>query len=158
MDSLLSTPELSGLGAVAGLVSHWTYFIRGEHHRRTRLYLLLAVAMPVVIATAQVYSLHLDSRVAVKATAIFVTSFWFSLWTSVLAYRLFFHPLRRFPGPMLAKTSKFYHACLVWKKNNFEILQELHEKYGPVLRIGMSSVLLHSIQGSLIQSHLLRAK
>lgn len=52
-------------------------------------------------------------------------------------YRLFFHPLRKFPGPRLAAATLwyefYYDVCregqLIWK------IQEMHEEYGPIVRI-----------------------
>lgn len=60
----------------------------------------------------------------------------FTLWALYLltgaVYRLYFHPLARFPGPKLAALTKwyeFYHdivhkGCFIWK------LEELHDRYG----------------------------
>jgi hypothetical protein len=53
-------------------------------------------------------------------------------WTALTVYRLYLHPLRKFPGPKLAAASRwfeFYHdivhkGCFIWK------IQELHERYG----------------------------
>ncbi|KAJ5159394.1 uncharacterized protein N7482_006398 [Penicillium canariense] len=53
-------------------------------------------------------------------------------------YRLYWHPLRRFPGPKLAATSRmyeFYHNVVhngryLWK------IEELHKQYGSILRVG----------------------
>ena len=47
-------------------------------------------------------------------------------------YRIYFHPLAKFPGPKVAALTKwyeFYHdiihkGCFIWK------LQELHDRYG----------------------------
>lgn len=70
-----------------------------------------------------------------------------SVWASSVAwvvyliagviYRLYFHPLAQFPGPKLAAATgwyEFYHdivkrGCFIWK------IQELHDKYGPIVRI-----------------------
>src|ERR1700761_4503937 len=59
-----------------------------------------------------------------------------TLWLLYLSiggvYRLYFHPLAKFPGPKLAALTRwyeFYHdiihqGCFIWK------LQELHNQYG----------------------------
>lgn len=65
-----------------------------------------------------------------------LTCFALSLATSMLVYRTFFHRLRRFPGPFVARLSKF-HA--VYLSRNFQYnleLQKQHEKYGDIVRTG----------------------
>ncbi|KAI1620452.1 putative cytochrome P450 [Exophiala viscosa] len=62
---------------------------------------------------------------------------WFVYLTSLAIYRLYFHPLAKFPGPKIAALTgwyEFYHdiihkGCFIWK------LKELHDKYGPIIRI-----------------------
>ncbi|KAK5954220.1 hypothetical protein OHC33_004793 [Knufia fluminis] len=52
-------------------------------------------------------------------------------------YRLYFHPLAKFPGPRLAKLTgwyEFYHDIIhrghfIWQ------IQKLHDEYGPIVRI-----------------------
>ena len=60
----------------------------------------------------------------------------FALWVLYLLtgaiYRLYFHPLAKFPGPKLAGLTKWYEfyydivhtGCFIWK------LDELHNHYG----------------------------
>lgn len=55
----------------------------------------------------------------------------------MLIYRSFFHRLHPFPGPPLARTSKFYHCLKLGKMNNFRKLAGWHEEYGDFVRIGM---------------------
>ncbi|KAI3616665.1 cytochrome [Moniliophthora roreri] len=57
---------------------------------------------------------------------------------AVGAYRLFLHPLRKFPGPKLAALTTFYRAYHdVVKDGKFVYhLQDLHKVYGPVVRVG----------------------
>ncbi|EKM57484.1 uncharacterized protein PHACADRAFT_206389 [Phanerochaete carnosa HHB-10118-sp] len=52
-------------------------------------------------------------------------------------YRSFFHPLARFPGPKLAAATYWYSTYYeVWKDGALiEHLEELHKRYGPVVRI-----------------------
>ncbi|KAK1226931.1 hypothetical protein PQX77_010102 [Marasmius sp. AFHP31] len=54
-----------------------------------------------------------------------------------LVYRIFFHPLRRFPGPTLAACTKYYRGYhdIVQNGGWLEQLDKLHRLYGPVVRV-----------------------
>ncbi|GLB34094.1 putative cytochrome P450 [Lyophyllum shimeji] len=66
-----------------------------------------------------------------------VSAFVFGLCASVVAYRLSpWHPLATYPGPRLAKLSKWYMSFWVAKGTRHLKLQELHRIYGPWVRIG----------------------
>lgn len=56
---------------------------------------------------------------------------------SLTVYRLFFHPLSRFPGPKIAAITvwyEFYYDGIQRGRYTFEI-QRMHDEYGPVVRI-----------------------
>ncbi|KAI1137268.1 cytochrome P450 [Hypoxylon sp. FL0543] len=56
---------------------------------------------------------------------------------SIAFYRLFLHPLARFPGPKLAAVTRWYEGYYDVIQNGqytFKI-GELHKKYGPIIRI-----------------------
>ncbi|KAK6844451.1 hypothetical protein PG995_014561 [Apiospora arundinis] len=58
-------------------------------------------------------------------------------FSTLSIYRLFFHPLARFPGPKLAAITRYYEAYYDLIRNGqytFKIA-ELHKKYGPIIRI-----------------------
>ncbi|KAH7211342.1 cytochrome P450 monooxygenase [Fusarium oxysporum] len=56
------------------------------------------------------------------------------LWGVV--YRLFFHPVAKYPGPFLNKISIIPCIWYAIKGNRHLILAELHEQYGDVVRYG----------------------
>lgn len=53
-------------------------------------------------------------------------------WTTVVVYRLYFHPLAKFPGPKIAAATQLYeeyYDALKGGQYMFKIA-ELHRKYG----------------------------
>ncbi|KAI0485459.1 isotrichodermin C-15 hydroxylase [Xylaria cf. heliscus] len=59
------------------------------------------------------------------------------IWqAATVIYNIYFHPLRKYPGPFLQRAAKlpwsFQHAIGVQAHRT----QKLHERYGPVVRIG----------------------
>ncbi len=76
-------------------------------------------------------------------------SFWaeqytYYYWTQALIawhvatviYNLYFHPLRSFPGPLLQRASVLPWAMQHASGTQAFCTQRLHDKYGPVVRIG----------------------
>ncbi|KAK2488071.1 Cytochrome P450 monooxygenase fck2, partial [Fusarium oxysporum f. sp. albedinis] len=59
------------------------------------------------------------------------------LFTSMLIYRGFFHPLKGYPGPFFSRFSSLYITFQVFKNRRlFEELQLFHKTYGDIVRIG----------------------
>ncbi|KAI9644280.1 hypothetical protein NHQ30_007636 [Ciborinia camelliae] len=59
-----------------------------------------------------------------------------------VVYRLYFHPLSKFPGPKLAAAtlwSEFYYECILSGQYFIKIAQ-WHEQYGPIIRIGPNEI------------------
>ncbi|KAJ0107668.1 hypothetical protein J7T55_010274 [Diaporthe amygdali] len=59
---------------------------------------------------------------------------------SITIYRVFFHPLRHIPGPVSCKISMWTWVHADWNGKRADIIRELHEKYGSVVRIGPREV------------------
>lgn len=71
------------------------------------------------------------------AATLFLT-FWSSLWIYIALYRIFFHPLRRYPGPLGASLSKWYAVYSVVKSRwrYYRVQQDLQKQYGDYVRTG----------------------
>ncbi|KAF3763170.1 cytochrome P450 [Cryphonectria parasitica EP155] len=60
--------------------------------------------------------------------------------TAVVLYRLFLHPLSSHPGPLLARSTDLYQLWHSYRGDRHLELWRLHQRYGPVVRIGPDSL------------------
>lgn len=118
--------------------------VRNREFDRYPFSLLLVVIASHVVLTI---ILHYDSNndivtlwQAQKLAFGLVSTVVVSLWTNILIYRAFFHPLRNFPGPFGARLSKFWSLGKVVesKVRWYQVVGELKEKYGDYVRTGMN--------------------
>ncbi|KAF1816634.1 cytochrome P450 [Eremomyces bilateralis CBS 781.70] len=81
---------------------------------------------------------------SIPQTLSLVISFLSALSSSVLFYRLIapWHPLHHVPGPFLAKCSQVWLFSRLYKGRPRVDQRVLHEKYGPIVRIGPNEVSL----------------
>ncbi|KAI0903280.1 putative cytochrome P450 [Ustulina deusta] len=57
-------------------------------------------------------------------------------WLCIVIYRVALSPLAKFPGPKLAAATGWYEGYFDIRKANFPaVLEQLHDKYGPIVRI-----------------------
>ena len=74
-------------------------------------------------------------------TAWSYTVFYVGLLLFVVRYRLSSnHPLAQYPGPTILKITKLWGAWIAYKGKTNIYLKELHDKYGPTIRIGESFI------------------
>ena len=128
------------LAGVIGLSIHLLYFRRFEHHMYGGSYVQLGASLIAgcTFWLARTYSIPLSAafeRVFCHAVALLT-----GLYSSLLAYRLFWHPLRRFPGPFGARISSLWLSTQLKNGNAHKKMLELHRQYGPFIRIGSSDL------------------
>lgn len=77
-----------------------------------------------------------ETTVAMSCFLAF-TTFYSALLGSIVLYRISpFHPLAGYPGPILAKVTKLYAVRVMSTGKNHLYHKELHERYGPYVRVG----------------------
>ncbi|KAH7324875.1 cytochrome P450 [Stachybotrys elegans] len=76
--------------------------------------------------------------------AAYLLSFILLLLVALASYRLFLHPLSCIPGPRLAAISNAWQAYHARNGRMAHLGRTLHEKYGPVVRVGPEEVWFNS--------------
>lgn len=78
------------------------------------------------------------SHITARNVLLAVVPAYLAYWALVYVYRITLHPLAKFPGPKLAAVSfwyEFYYDLWPHKAQYLWKIKELHEKYGPIVRI-----------------------
>ncbi|KAG8631997.1 hypothetical protein KVT40_001137 [Elsinoe batatas] len=57
-----------------------------------------------------------------------------------IIYNLFFHPLQKFPGPLLNRISKIPYCLMLVRGNSSYDIKAMHDKYGPIVRTAPSEL------------------
>ena len=114
--------------------SHLLYYIHDNKVPQTVGILAFHVVSGSLLLIGSVIGWGLAKGVV--HTLAIATSYLVTLYSSIIIYRIFFHPLRHFPGPFPAKISKLYN---VWIAKHLHIHQtEWVERYGSsIIRIGI---------------------
>ncbi|KAI1742715.1 cytochrome P450 [Xylaria scruposa] len=123
----------------AGVISYLTFF-RGEHHMYGPRYVLIAILTLATHLIAQPHFFQVNNQVAALQTFYLAASYFGGLYSSLVIFRLFFHPLKRFPGPLGFKVSSAWFATYLVKRDAFRQLLKLHQKHGDFLRIGSNDL------------------
>lgn len=127
------------LALAAGSLSHVFYFNRGEHHLYASKYIQLFIAA-VVIPTFSLYSRGLSFQRSLSDVVPIIITYLVGLYTSLIVYRVCFHPLNKFPGPFGARISNFWFSSKLKNADAYRKLQQLHSEHGRFLRIGSSDL------------------
>ncbi|KAF2622537.1 benzoate 4-monooxygenase [Macroventuria anomochaeta] len=128
--------DLQAIAFICGIFLHLLLFCRGEWDRRAPAvvlaYSLLCTSVFAAFALDTSYSIVQCIVGTCKASLALVGG----LCTSLVTYRLLFHPLRTFPGPLAARVSSFWVFREQWPDLRFYFkLRNIHDRYGDFVRI-----------------------
>lgn len=102
-------------------------------------FLIACVLSFIAICLAQISIGGAQLLTAVWDVTSLATYLSVGIFTSMTIYRLFFHRIRRFRGPILARISRFYAFHLSGKNVQYHVeLSKLHKQYGDFIRTGKS--------------------
>ncbi|KAI1344338.1 isotrichodermin C-15 hydroxylase [Xylariaceae sp. FL0016] len=65
-------------------------------------------------------------------------------FAAFIGYRVFFHPLAKYPGPFLAKITDAYQMYHAWKGDRHLEFWRMHQRYGNAVRYGPNSISFNS--------------
>jgi cytochrome P450 family 628 len=110
-------------------------FRKGEWDRRSgtiakRYAILFYAAIILMFVFGQ------SIRVSIASTLRLQLAFLMGLYSAMACYRLFFHPLKSFPGPFGARLSIFWYLKeSIPNMQMYVRLRELHKEQGDFIRI-----------------------
>ena len=97
---------------------------------------ILPLVTLLFVVPAALYPL-LDAYQGILGFALIFALYHATLSTSIFLYRVSpFHPLAHYPGPFLAKITRWYWAWIALSGHQHLELYRLHEKLGDIVRIG----------------------
>ena len=132
--------------AVAGITAHVVYFHRGEHHgsgARCLAAFGAGIAMSAIVRYAGAIGGDGQGWRGCLTWALAMAA-WFllGLYGSLLAYRMFLHPLNRFPGPVAARVGDLWLCLQLGGHDMHRLSDRLSKRYGEFVRIGSSTLML----------------
>ena len=130
------------LALAVGVCLHLGYFRRGEHHMYALRYLQASILLFSILTIALVYCYKLPLVWSMRiASSIFFYSM-LGLYGSLVYYRLCWHPLRAFPGPLAAKISSLWFSFHVRASDAHQKALGLYNKYGQFVRVGSLDLMI----------------
>lgn len=145
---------VEAIAVLAGIISHIAYFHHGEHHMLAPTYVRIFFAL---CATAVAVNLYVNNQTlgsSLACTSSLAICYLVGVYTALLAYRYFFSPLNKFPGPYGARASTLWFSAQLAKHDAFKKVLGLHNKYGAFLRIGPNDLsIVHPSAVNAIYGH-----
>ncbi|EKM51676.1 uncharacterized protein PHACADRAFT_212308 [Phanerochaete carnosa HHB-10118-sp] len=141
MNSLLMSVHLPLRDAIAIVV----FSALGAHaiFKRWEPLCIPIVSSLLFFAPAAVSTLLVSHFGVPRGLVLGFSIYFTTLLSSIVIYRISpFHPLARYPGPLLAKVTKFYHVAKVYSGKQQRYAKQMHETYGDIVRTGPNEVII----------------
>jgi cytochrome P450 len=132
----------AALGVFLGLTLHYGLFIHGEWHTYSPELLVIHTTLYGSLAIGSVLFRGNELGDMLFAALIMSIVYLLTLFTSMVVYRSWFHPLTRagFKGPFYLRTSKLWHFWISLKSKNHLFMDGLHKQYGDFVRTGPNEI------------------
>ena len=128
------------LAVTAGVASHLGFFKQGEHHLQGLRYLQLFLCLSTISIMVLMSWPGMNFRLVFGTTVQFIFSYLVGLYGSLTIYRIFFHPLKKFPGPFSVKITGLWFSARLMRLDAHKKVLALHRKYGDFVRVGSSDI------------------
>jgi hypothetical protein len=129
--------RLALAASAAGILTHLLVVrnIEVERYLRSMIAIFPILILVLTYQSSAFWEISLEA--SATRVAVVSASFFAGLTSSMLLYRIFFHPLRHFPGPFPARVTKLYGTWLAGRRvMYYKDLAEMHDKYGDFVRTG----------------------
>ncbi|KAK4171110.1 putative cytochrome P450 E-class, group I [Triangularia setosa] len=133
------------LAAIAGFLGHVLCFRKGFHD--TNALRILLVHFTSYLTLTAYSTTNLDLLPGLLTSTAIALSYLFTLFSSIIIYRLFFNPLRHIPGPFIAKITKLYGPFTARNGQMHLEQTKLFKKYGNFVRVAPNEVFMLSVEG-----------
>lgn len=127
----------------AGIIAHLAYFKKGEHDQHAPRYAKGVLVSLISLVLEQRLVAGLPWASSLWQSARTVGLFLCGIYGSLLYYRLFSHPLNRFPGPgMGVRISDLWMSSQLGNRDMHRLTLDYYNKYGPYVRVGSSTLMI----------------
>ncbi|OGE47023.1 hypothetical protein PENARI_c074G06439 [Penicillium arizonense] len=137
MDLTQNSHALLALGS--GITLHHLFYRLSEWDTRS-LSLLTSYIFVFAAGSVSIWFLNSQTKAVIPFSPNAFQKLWLyhilGVYSSMLAYRGFFHRLGKFPGPFFARFSNFYLTMMSSKLHLYKEIDRHHETYGDYVRTG----------------------
>ena len=131
---------------LSGILCHVAVWIRGEWDEAFPTVLAALIIAHHAVAASLTYYLNIGFFNVYLLLLRLELFHFLGTAISICIYRIYLHPLKRFPGPFWAKVSTLWKMKVIYSTDYRQavVLDDLHRQYGDIVRIGRLYLALRS--------------